>query len=800
MFNTIRKKAAFTVAITTTGLSVVIGVLVLLILLNGVRQLEIQNVIRSINGLIENIENEVVTVNSIAGDWAPWDATYQYMHDQDPAYITENLNDASIANLELNVFALVDTKGNVIYQKDFDLQAGESKPVLPGLQNYLNQHPRLLIHPSVNAEWAGLVTIDDQTLILSSHPVVTSEFTGPIAGTLIIGRILNARTLNEINNIEGAAVDFQNSALIAPGSDFDSVYGKELKVGQILVKPIDSDHVEGYTLFDDIYGLPKYIFRVNMYRDIYQFGARGLAVFLALTALSGIIFGFVFMANLDRMVLSRIRVISRTVAQIKSSSDLSKRIHVWGKDELSYLARQINETFEMLHVYSKQLEENQAQLEYEAHHDTLTGFPNRSFFVSRLNESLRKAHQEKNGRCAVLFLDLDRFKLVNDSYNHEFGDRLLVELSHRLNRCVRGDDFVARFGGDEFVILLDHVTDESVAIEVADRIKRELSMPFFIRDKSIFISASIGITLVDGSDRPEDALRNADIAMYRAKAQGKARYAIFEDGTQSNPSSRLELENELRHALAHGEFEVYYQPIVSISDRKISSIEALVRWRHASRGLLAPREFLSTVEEIGLILPLSEFVTATALSHLQQLQNKGFKDLTLSLNYSYPVLREPYIVDWLTRQVEVLHLDARSVQIELTENAVMSDFNPTMNTLHRLKAAGFRLALDDFGTGYSSLLQIKSIPADCLKIDQAFMRNILEPGGDQAVVLAVIAMANNLKMDTVAEGVETREQLEFLARSGCHYAQGYYLAKPMAYSSLLAYLNKIEPARLAVQS
>ena len=219
-----------------------------------------------------------------------------------------------------------------------------------------------------------------------------------------------------------------------------------------------------------------------------------------------------------------------------------------------------------------------------------------------------------------------------------------------------------------------------------------------------------------------------------------------------------------------------------------------MRWHHPTRGLLLPGEFLATVEETGLILPLSEFVTATALSHLRQLNEKGFGSLRMSLNYSYMTLRESYFVDWLTRQIEVLRLNPQLVQIELTENAVMTDFVPTMSTLHRLKAAGIQLALDDFGTGYSSLIQIKNIPVDCLKIDRAFINNVLEPGGDQAVVLAVIEMARQLGVSLVAEGVETHEQMLFLLKHGCQYGQGYYYAKAMAFSTLLGYLRQANPA------
>lgn len=764
------------------------------VLLNSFIRLENQQTMSEVKAVLGGLDTEVARINSVAGDWAPWDATYDFMISRDPAYIEENLSASSIANLRINLFVLVDNSGQIVYSTGFDLETQQTSSIPAHFQAYLDAHPQLLTHTDTLDTFAGLVDVDGITMILASHPIATSAFEGPARGSLIVGTYLDTQHLQAISQHADMQIDYRPVALLSTDSDFYKIYSTHLQQNPVVVQPLNQQIVCGYAIYNDLYGQPNYIFRLSLPRSIYNTGRSSLFIFLLIASIISLAFGVIFLSGMDRLLLRRIKSIANTVNLVKSTSDLSQRIHIWGQDELGLLARQINEMFETLHASSQNLAEKQQRLEHEAYHDALTGFPNRTFLIERLKQAVDVAQNTGSERCAVLFLDLDRFKLVNDSFNHEFGDLLLVEMSRRLARCVRSGDFVARFGGDEFVILLEHMSSEETAIEVADRIKRELDLPFFIRGKTIFVTASVGITFVEAGERPENALRNADIAMYRAKALGKARYAIFDRSQLATTYTRLELENELRRGLAQGEFEVYYQPIVSIADGQPVSVEALVRWHHPTRGLLLPGEFLATVEETGLILPLSEFVTATALSHLRQLNEKGFGSLRMSLNYSYMTLRESYFVDWLTRQIEVLRLNPQLVQIELTENAVMTDFVPTMSTLHRLKAAGIQLALDDFGTGYSSLIQIKNIPVDCLKIDRAFINNVLEPGGDQAVVLAVIEMARQLGVSLVAEGVETHEQMLFLLKHGCQYGQGYYYAKAMAFSTLLGYLRQANPA------
>lgn len=788
--DTIRKKTTFFLVVFAVCLLLAIFILAQTVLLNSFMKLENQQTLNELEAALIGLQNEIDRIDSIAGDWAPWDATHQYMRDFNPGYIRQNLSDASVANLNIDLFVLVNTAGKIVYSKGYDVVADHSVEIVPGFQQYLAEHPELVTHTSAQDTHAGLVEINRTELVLASHPIVNSAFGGDIRGSLIIGRYLDQARLSTLNQHGGLEIELQNIHTLTPGSDFADIYTSRLQDNQAVVQPVGRKTVSGYALYDDIYGEPSFIFRISSPREIFLTGTRSLTFFMAAIVIISLLFGAIFLNSLDRSILRRIHSIASTVNLVRSTSDLSLRIRTWGHDELSLLARQLNEMFETLYASSQKLAENQSKLEHEARHDALTGFPNRAFFVNRLQQALENRRKDCGERCAVLFLDLDRFKLVNDSFNHEFGDMLLVELSRRLARCVRADDFVSRFGGDEFVILLEHVTQEETAIEVAERIKRELDLPFFIRGKTIFVTASVGITFVESDERPENALRNADIAMYRAKALGKARYAIFDRSLLANSYTRLELENELRRGLAQGEFEVYYQPIVSIINGQTVSVEALVRWHHPTRGLLSPAEFLSTAEETGLILPLSEFVTATALSHLRQLNDKGFDSLRMSINYSYMTLREPHFVEWLTNQIETLHLNPQNVQIELTENAVMTDFVPTMSTLHRLKAAGIQLALDDFGTGYSSLIQIKNIPTDCLKIDRAFISNMLEPGGDQAVVLAVIEMAHQLGVALVAEGIETREQMDFLLEHGCEYGQGYYFSKAMAFSALLKYLRQ----------
>jgi diguanylate cyclase (GGDEF)-like protein/PAS domain S-box-containing protein len=449
------------------------------------------------------------------------------------------------------------------------------------------------------------------------------------------------------------------------------------------------------------------------------------------------------------------------------------------------------------------------QLQHQAFHDSLTNLPNRALFMDRLEHALTRA--QRHGRSvAVLFLDLDNFKVINDSLGHKVGDQLVVEVSQRLQRCVRPEDTLARLGGDEFTILLEDITDVSEAIEVAKRIAEQLQAPIGLFEHSlltttsmygheVFVTASVGIAVqTSATDRPDDILRHADMAMYEAKSKGKARYALFELKMTSQVRKRLQLGTELQHALERGEFRVYYQPIVELDTCRISGVEALVRWEHPQRGLIAPAEFISLAEQTGLIVPIGRWVLQEACRQVMDWQTQyqqdqepgvrgmsdsggrsGSSPLNLSVNLSVRQFQHPELVEDIRRALRETGLDPRHLKLEITESIGIEDVGLTNATLRKLKELGIHIALDDFGTGYSALSYIKRYPIDSLKLDRSFIAGLGKDAEDTAIIHAVIGFAQALNLSVTGEGIETVEQLMELRRLGCDRGQGYYFAKPL---------------------
>jgi diguanylate cyclase (GGDEF)-like protein/PAS domain S-box-containing protein len=411
-----------------------------------------------------------------------------------------------------------------------------------------------------------------------------------------------------------------------------------------------------------------------------------------------------------------------------------------------------------------------------AFYDALTGLPNRALFMERLGQAQARARGRAGSAFAVLFLDLDRFKLVNDSMGHRAGDQLLVSIARRLDRIRRAGDTVARLGGDEFAVLVEGVEDAAAAGRVADRVHRELAQPFDISGTEVFTSASIGISLGGVADhRPEDLLRDADTAMYRAKANGIAKHAVFDITMHDHAVAVLQLENDLRRAVERGELRVRYQPIVALQSARIVGFEALVRWEHRQRGLVPPREFIPVAEETGVIGALGKWVLAEACKQmrvLQRLRPHG-PGLSLAVNVSGRQILQPDLVEQVAEVLQATGLDPRLLRLELTESALVQNEAAAARCLHRLRALGLKLAIDDFGTGYSSLSYLHRMPIDLLKIDASFVQSMATDEKNRRIVETILALGRNLGVEVIAEGVETAQQAQVLTRLGCSYVQGY---------------------------
>jgi PAS domain S-box-containing protein len=460
-------------------------------------------------------------------------------------------------------------------------------------------------------------------------------------------------------------------------------------------------------------------------------------------------------------------------------------------------------------------------LVHNAFHDGLTNLPNRALFLDRLQHALTLSKKHSNYKFAVLLIDVDEFKIINDSLGHTAGDELLIQIGQRLKDSVRradtvsrprtteassrpaNDDTLARLGGDEFTILLDDVRDPIEAVRVAERVQRELAVPFEINRQEIVISASIGIaSSASPHTQAEDLLRDADIAMYRAKRSGKARCEVSDMAMHANAVKRLQLETDLRKAFEQGEFRVYYQPIVSLGTGKITGFEALTRWQRPDR-LLAPIEFIAVAEEIGLIIPMNRQLLREACQHLRSWQAEfpGSPPLTMSVNVTSKEFAQPDLANEIRTALEQTGVDPGCLQLEIVETIAMGDAEKSGQVLSQLKELGVRLSIDDFGTGYSSLSRLRRIPVDTLKIDRAFILHMDSDLESREIVRIIIMLAHNLGLKVVAEGAETEQHVNLLKELNCEMVQGYFFSRPAddrAMSKLLAGNQSARSASVAL--
>ena len=491
-----------------------------------------------------------------------------------------------------------------------------------------------------------------------------------------------------------------------------------------------------------------------------------------------------------------------------AGGNLALQLPVRGSAEARSVAQAFNDMSASLRVARE-------RLVHDAIHDHLTHLPNRVLFMERLQRAMNRRKRYPDYIFAVLFIDIDRFKQVNDSLGHAAGDQLLMGFAERLASAVRRDDLVsrlpatepeaagpntlARFGGDEFVVLLDDISEPIDAVRVAERIQRLAARPIAVDGHDVFVSPSIGVAVIASThSSSEELVRDADLAMHRAKAGGGGGYAVFDAAMHLAASERLQLETELRRAVERQEFRLWYQPIVSLTDRRVAGFEALIRWEHPTRGLLAPGAFLEVAEDIGVIAQIDDWVLPEACRQAEawrRTRDDGDR-LTVSVNLSSKAFGNASLVSVVAGALRETGLPARSLRLEVTETAAIADTTQVRGVLAGLRDIGVRVSLDDFGTGYCSLSYLQQFQVDTLKIDRSFVSRI-GLGDDHAeIIRMIVSLARTLGLEVVAEGTETTEQVEYLASLGCGYAQGYYFSKPQAPGTLD--VEHLTPSNLSV--
>ncbi len=476
------------------------------------------------------------------------------------------------------------------------------------------------------------------------------------------------------------------------------------------------------------------------------------------------------------------------------NSELEERVH--------HRTAELEAANDALRGEISKREQAQQQLLHMVMHDSLTGLPNRVSVLEHLGKNINRASQDSNYGFGILFIDCDHFKVINDSLGHLVGDQLLIAIARRLEVCLDRSEILCRLGGDEFLVLLEDIDDIQQAADCAEKIQQALRVSFQIQHYEVFINASMGIVFGSDYSQPDELLRDADTAMYQAKVRGKGCYQLFESSMHAKMMSRLKLETDLRRTVEKGEFELYYQPIIRLQDCSIVGFEALLRWRHPELGWISPATFIPVAEEIGLIVAIGDWVLLNACRQVQVWNSQyglaGTDGLTISVNISMKQFRQSHLIESIEQALMRSGLDSRYLKLEITESTVMDNPELVEDIIRQLRSRHIQLSIDDFGTGYSSLSHLHRLSVSTLKIDRSFIDKVDVTTENVAIVKAILALAENLGMEVVAEGIETEAQLNQLNHLNCLYGQGYYFARPLPQESAETYILAHLPSHALV--
>ncbi|MFK7862329.1 MAG: putative bifunctional diguanylate cyclase/phosphodiesterase [Granulosicoccus sp.] len=579
--------------------------------------------------------------------------------------------------------------------------------------------------------------------------------------------------------------------LLNKGNTLDFEFGAALPKATGFVTPLPMV-INTYTGPIDAIGF------VNTRAELLSFILQLLLFFVIAVAISAIA-GVVAIWGTVRYYINPMEHLISTLKASRENSEgqVPESIDFEFVDDLSPIADEFNSLIDQQRKASRQIKVKQQYLEFAAHHDPLTHLPNRLMFEDALKKTVKEAISQKL-QFAVFLVDLDNFKFFNDQYGHLVGDKMVAEVGNRLRTMMRDIDLVARLDGDEFVVIQKDVLNSASAKEVAKRIMNVATAPYEYRGFTLKAGVSVGISsfpadvhINQGEDMlGEEIVNNAAVALQEAKSNGKNQYQRFNEKMRSRLTARIRLEQDLKIAMQDGQFEVYYQPKINIHTRKCTGSEALVRWRHPVNGYVSPEAFVPVAEETGLIIELGEWILQTACEMTYSLQQKGYDGLNIAVNISAVQFTDGNLLPMVSKALEDSELRPESLELEITESAVMHDPEEVIRSLHELSKYGMKLAIDDFGTGYSSLAYLKKFPVNTLKIDRAFITDISSDNDDVAIVEAVLGLGKHFNMKVVAEGVEDEEQLNFLKSQGCDIAQGYFISKPLSSEQYQSWLER----------
>ena len=797
IFRSIRTKTAIILILLFLFLVVTSYVILNTVMLSSIRILENRYIEEHMKRAVNTIESDLIHYSQTAHDWAVWDDTYEFIQDVNQSYIESNLNDETLINIGADAMVMINNAGDYVFAADMDPDNKIKKPVSQDFINYINSSP-IMKNTDSTYKVKGLIVLPEGPVMIVSSPILSSSGKGPVHGNLVIGHLLDDSEMDLFSsrlNLELEAYRLDQLDLSK-----SKLFNSLTKESSILVREIDEDNIGGYTILTDIYGQPAVGLSLEMDREISIIGREGIKYVLYYLIGACFIFSILIIIFLDRTILSRLSDLSKEIRKIGSKENLTFRLKPQKlQDELTVVSEEIN--YMLDHIENSQLElfkvnENlkeeiaereviQEEIKYLAYHDHLTGLPNRLLFNDYLNHAIFMANRTKKA-LAVMFLDLDGFKMINDTMGHAVGDELLIEVSNRLIDTLRKSDTVDRIGGDEFGIMIENLDDmeyldnEDKFSIVAEKILGSFKEPFTFNNQDCFITTSVGVALypTDGEDA-EVLTKNADIAMYMAKEKGKNQYIFCTQVMKTKINETMKMTNSLYRALERNELEIYYQPQLSCTSTEIVGLEALLRWNHPEFGMVSPSEFIPIAERTGLIIPIGEWVLRTACQQNKAWQEEGYTPLRVGVNISVQQFQNPNLIQQVKGILEETGLASHYLELEITESIAMKEKNYIIETLTTFRDMGIHISIDDFGTEYSSMDYLKQLPIDRIKIAMPFVHGIDVSKKDEAITKSIIILAKSMGFSVIAEGVETKKQLEFLTERKCDEIQGYYFYRPL---------------------
>lgn len=761
---------------------------------------------------------------TFTSDWAHWNDLYSFMQGKNPGFVPNNLNMTAYVNSHINFMTYWDKKGMLVLGTAVDTDNQKLIAFPPGLEKYLYPGSALLDRKDVNIDLRGYILTSHGIMLVAACAITDGDKQLPPLGAMINGRYLDPTLLAKIEETTRVALKLFLPNQIEKSDHLKDAFKviSDNKNGHYSI-PINNELLNGFTIIKDVNKKPIGMFQMTTPRAIYLTGVEAINYYLMTFVALAIIFSVLMLWLLRVLIIKRLERLDADVADISAKNAINQRVDAGGSDELSSVSIEINHMLDIIQASHEQLEQRvqertqelqktNIQLQQEiterksvereliihkehlvrlAHYDNLTSLPNRVFFNEILNKAINHAKRHEK-ILAILFIDLDRFKNINDALGHPTGDLVLKEMGNRFAGLLRAGDILARLGGDEFIILLNDIGHPKFAGPVAEKILQACAQPVKIDTHEFYITASIGICVYPNDGQSlENLQKYADMAMYKAKRSGGNIYQYYTLEMDIAAHEHIKLEAELRKAIQNNEFVLHYQPQLNLKDGTIKRVEALIRWEHPELGMISPAKFIPLAEETGLILPIGEWALREACRTGKAWQNEGFDPITIAVNISPKQFRHQDVAQVVTDALKDTGLQAKYLEVEITETAVMDNVDVAIERLNSINAMGVRISVDDFGTGYTSISYLKQFPVSVLKIDQHFIKGIPTNQNDLAITSAVIALGHNLGLEVVAEGVETDEQMQYLADHNCDFIQGYFLSRPLPANKITLQFTKL---------